>query len=139
MVRGTVSKSDAAATLNLSPRQLRRLVVAYQSNGPAALVHANRGRTPWQAVSDEVRAQVIRLAQEEYAGLSQSQLTQRLATEHGIVLHRTTVRRVLISAGLEADRTTPMDSDDDQAETHAPTDVHHTCLGRGRVPGCHCE
>ena len=130
---GELSRTEAADALNLSVRQLRRLILAYRQYGPLALVHANRGRTPWQAVPDDVRAQVIRLGQGSYAGLSQRQLAERLAAEHGIVLHRTTVRRILLEAkqGGKAIRA-PI------ARTPQAPPIRHYCLGRGLVPGCHC-
>ncbi|HCG29123.1 MAG TPA: hypothetical protein DEU95_05130, partial [Chloroflexi bacterium] len=39
--------ADAAAeVLDLSVRQVRRLLAAYREDGVAALVHGNRGRVP---------------------------------------------------------------------------------------------
>jgi hypothetical protein len=55
-------------------------------------------------VPDGVRDQIVELVRTRYVGLSQSDLGQRLATEHGILLHRTTVRRILLAAGLEDSR-----------------------------------
>ncbi len=97
---GTLASEDAATQLEVSTRQLRRLLAAYRDGGVDALRHANAGRVPAHAVPDQVRRQIVELVRTRYAGLSQSELAQRLATEHGIQLHRTTVRRILMSADL---------------------------------------
>jgi transposase len=97
---GTLTNEDAAAQLEVSARQLRRLLAAYRNGGVEALRHANAGRVPAHAVPGGVRDQVVELVRTRYVGLSQSELAQRLATEHGIYLHRTTVRRILLAAGL---------------------------------------
>jgi transposase len=145
VIEGRLTQADAATVLDLSVRQLRRLVAAYRTQGPAGLVHANRGRSPWQAISPSIRTQVVALARERYVGLSQQQLTERLAREHGIVLHRTTVRRILLEAadGGQAAAAAPMAGDkhanraaDRPALARMPG--RHSCLGQGRVPGCRC-
>jgi nucleoid-associated protein YgaU/transposase len=145
VVEGKLTQAAAAAVLDLSVRQLRRLLAAYRSQGAAGLVHANRGRAPWQAISPSIKAQVVALARERYVGLSQQQLTDRLAHEHGIVLHRTTVRRILLEAadGGQAAAAAPMAGDkhanraaDRPALARMPG--RHSCLGQGRVPGCRC-
>jgi nucleoid-associated protein YgaU/transposase len=95
---GALTHEDAAAQLDVSTRQLRRLLAAYRSGGVDALRHANAGRVPAHAVPDQVRDQVVELVRTRYAGVSQSELAQRLAAEHGIQLHRTTVRRIILAA-----------------------------------------
>ncbi|HEY2594477.1 MAG TPA: LysM peptidoglycan-binding domain-containing protein [Chloroflexota bacterium] len=99
---GALTHEDAAAQLDVSTRQLRRLLAAYRSGGVDALRHANAGRVPAHAVPDQVRNQIVELVRTRYAGVSQSELAQRLAAEHGIQLHRTTVRRILLAADLDA-------------------------------------
>jgi len=54
--------------------------------------------------------------------LSQSELTQRLATEHGIQLHRTTIRRILLAAGLEERQTAGSSARSQSA--HVPEPLH---------------
>ena len=40
------TQAEAALSLGLSERQVRRLVAAYREHGPAALVHGNAGSLP---------------------------------------------------------------------------------------------
>jgi winged helix-turn helix protein len=59
---GQLSVAQAAGVLDLSARHVRRILAAYEKEGPAALAHGNRGRKPAHRISDPVRAQVVDLA-----------------------------------------------------------------------------
>lgn len=100
-----VDVGEAAQLLGLSPRQIKRLKARYRVRGPAALLHGNQGRSPWQAVSAAREARVVELAQGRYAGFNHQHLTEMLAEREGLTLHRTTVRRILLQAGLRSPRT----------------------------------
>jgi transposase len=100
-----VDVGEAAQLLGLSPRQIKRLKARYRVHGPAALVHGNQGRSPWQAVSAAREARVLELAQGRYAGFNHQHLTEMLVESEGLSLHRTTVRRILLKAGLRSPRT----------------------------------
>jgi transposase len=100
-----VDVGEAAQLLGLSPRQIKRLKARYRVRGPAALVHGNQGRSPWQAVSATREARVLELAQGRYAGFNHQHLTEMLAEREGMTMHRTTVRRILLKAGLRSPRT----------------------------------
>jgi len=49
---GVISSGQAAELLILSERHVRRLATALGSDGPAELIHGNRGRRPSNAVSE---------------------------------------------------------------------------------------
>jgi transposase len=74
------------------------------SDGPAGLIHGNRGRRPSNAVSAVITARVIELATTTYRGFNQQHLTEMLAEHEGIDLSRSSVRRILSSAGVPAVR-----------------------------------
>ena len=97
---GQLTAAEAAVLLNLSERQVRRLLAAYQQEGAAALAHGNRGRKPVQTISEEVRRQVIELATTSYAGCNFQHLRDLLAERDGIQLSRTSVRRIQLAAGI---------------------------------------
>ena len=102
---GQLTAVEAAVLLDLSERQVRRLLAAYQKEGAAALVHGNRGRKPVQAISEEVRRQVIELASTKYAGCNYQHLRDLLAEREGIELSRASVRRIRLPAGMSTPRT----------------------------------
>lgn len=97
---GELTVSEAAALLDLSVRQVWRLKCGLAREGPAALVHGNRGRPSPRRTPDAVRRRVARLARTRYDGANDSHLTDLLADEEGIVLSRQTVQRILRGAGL---------------------------------------
>jgi transposase len=100
LVVGQLTAAEAAVLLKLSERQVRRLCAAYRKEGAAALAHGNRGRKPVQAIREEVRHQVIELATTTYAGCNYQHLRDLLADRDGIELSRTSVRRILLAAGI---------------------------------------
>jgi transposase len=100
ILAGQLSVAEAAPLLNLSPRQVQRILAAYRKEGAAAVVHGNRGRKPKHRIGDEVRQQVIALAREPYEGCNQQHLRDLLAEREGIVLSRASVHRILQEAQL---------------------------------------
>ena len=62
VLAGEWTQAEAAVSLGLSERQVRRLVGAYRAEGPAALVHGNCGHTPAHALGAATREQVLALA-----------------------------------------------------------------------------
>jgi len=97
---GVVSVGQAAELLSLSERQVRRLAAALGSDGPAALIHGNRGRRPSNTLSEAISARVIELATTTYRGFNRHHLTEMLAEHEGIDLSRSSVRRILSAAGV---------------------------------------
>jgi transposase len=104
LLAGEWTNQQAADALGISQRQLRRLKKTYRRDGAAALVHGNRGRRPVNALTDEVRGQVVGLARGKYAGFNHQHLTEKLAEDEGLDLSRGTVRRIISAAGLQPPR-----------------------------------
>jgi transposase len=104
VLMGDLTAAEAAAALERSVRQVRRMLAAYRKEGAAALAHGNRGRTPAHALDPALGQRVIALAQTTYAGLNDTHLSELLAEEAGISLSRHTVRRLRRAAGLERPR-----------------------------------
>ena len=104
LLAGRLTTIEAALALDVSVRHLKRLKARYRREGIGSLVHGNRGRRPWNAVSDAFAERVVELARTRYAGLNHSHLTDLLAEREGISLERSTVRRMLLRAGLPSPR-----------------------------------
>jgi transposase len=88
VVGGTLTVAGAAERMQLSERQVKRLLVGFRREGVAALVHGNRGRSPAHALSEETREEVRGLAMGKYAGFNQVHLTEQLGDGEGIALAR---------------------------------------------------
>jgi len=102
---GRLKMGDAAEMMALSLRQVRRLRRAYRTEGAQGMVHGNRGRRPRNAVDVEMAQRVVKLASERYRGVNQQHLTELLEEEQEIRLSRSTVRRVLLRAGMRSPQT----------------------------------
>ncbi len=95
---------EATAILGVSERHTWRMLAAYRKEGAAALAHGNRGRRPRNAVPEETRRKVIALARTRYAGFNHTHLAEIIAEREGMVVSRSTVRSILLSAGLPSPR-----------------------------------
>ena len=96
---------DQAATLmGLSVRHTRRLLAAYRESGAAALAHGNRGRRPSNTTSDTLIARVVHLARTRYQGANHTHLSELLREREGMDVGRTTLRRILVGAGVDSPR-----------------------------------
>jgi len=103
LVRDELSTSQAAKVLQLSGRQMRRLLRDYVLEGELCVVHGNRGRSPANRTPDETRALVVELLKGKYVGFNDTHFTEKLSDE-GIELGRATVRRFARDAGVAAAR-----------------------------------
>ena len=104
VLEGRWSMRETAEVLGVSERQWWRLLAAYRKEGAAALAHGNRGRVPWNATPAAIRQQVVAMAQERYTGINHTHLEELLAQREGITLSRSTVRRLLVGAGVPSPR-----------------------------------
>lgn len=102
--RRGITGRQGAEVLEVSLRHFRRLLAAYREKGAAALAHSNRGRRPAHALDEGIKAQVLTLVRTKYAGFNTQHFTELLSEREKINLSRSTVRRVLLDAGLKSPR-----------------------------------
>ena len=96
---------DQAATLmGVTTRHTRRMLAAYREKGVAAVAHGHRGRLPVNAPPEAVIADVVHPARTRYAGANRTHLSELLAERESIDIGRTTLRRILVNAGLSSPR-----------------------------------
>jgi transposase len=104
VLKGERTMAAAAEALGLSERQLWRLRRAFERDGPAGLVHGNRGRASPRRLDEELRTTVTALARDRYAGINDCHLAELLAEREGLVVSRPSVQRLRHAAGLPAKR-----------------------------------
>ena len=96
---------DQAATLmGVSPRHTRRILADYRENGAASLAHGHRGRKPANAIPEATGSRVVHLARTVYEGANHTHLSELLSEREGLDMGRTTLRRILVNAGLSSPR-----------------------------------
>lgn len=95
LVENGGNKNAAALKLQLSRRQIDRLINAYKEKGKAAFVHGNRGRKPATTTSDETRQLVLDLYRTKYYDANFVHYTELLARNEGISLSVSCVTSIL--------------------------------------------
>jgi transposase len=96
---------DAAAMLQLSYRQVKRLWRRYRKVGHRGLQHGNAGRASHRSKPAKFRRQVLRMIQRKYSGSEEERFGPTLAAEHlaeedGLVIDHETLRRWMLAEGL---------------------------------------
>ena len=99
-VQGTTSVRRAAALLQLSPRQVKRLKRKFRSGGAAAMAHAGRGRASPRRTPAAARQRILHLARTTYAGFNDHHFTEKLCAVEGLRIGRETLRQLLRAAGI---------------------------------------
>ena len=98
-IEGRESVGRGAKLLGISARQMKRLRRKMKERGVEGLLHANRGKQPWNKTALENRQKVIKLARGRYQGLNDTHLTEKLKEKEKITMSRATVRDICVKQG----------------------------------------
>ena len=104
VMAGELGVSEAAGALHLSERSVRRLRARLERDGPAGLVHGNRGRVSMRRLPEAERSRILALVEGPYADVNDVHLSELLAEREGIAISRAALRRLLRGAGRPAQR-----------------------------------
>jgi transposase len=105
-----ITQRQASEELNVSERQVRRLLAKMRAVGDRAVVHGLRGRQSNRRIEDEKRQGVIGiLKQDVYCGFGPTLASEYLAKKHRIAVSKETVRKWMREAGLWRARRQPVD------------------------------
>jgi Homeodomain-like domain len=97
---GLLPQWRAAERLNLTTRQVRRLVQRWRMDGPTGLLSRQRGQLGHRQLPRMLEAQARALIQAHYADFGPTLACEKLRERHGIDLAKETVRRIMIDAGF---------------------------------------
>ncbi|MBD0416287.1 ISNCY family transposase [Oryzicola mucosus] len=100
VIAGRMTIVSAACVLDLSTRQVRRLLNRIQTGGAASIRHRSIGRPSNNRISDGVRDYAMTLVRERYADFGPTLATEKLAERDGLRVSRETVRSWMADAGL---------------------------------------
>jgi len=104
VTRRELRVEDAATLLELSRRQVGRLLIHMRTEGAAGLVSRKRGKPSNRRHSDIFRERVIAIVRERYADFGPTLAAEYLAERHDIVISHETLRKLMITADLWKDR-----------------------------------
>ncbi len=97
---GRITVVSAAHVLDLSERQVRRLLQRMRTGGAASIRHKAIGRPSNNRINDGVRDYAMTLVRERYADFGPTLATEKLAELDGLRVSRETVRGWMSEAGL---------------------------------------
>lgn len=98
VVENRKKKNRACVELDLSLRQVNRLVKAYQEKGKLAFVHKNRGKKAKHATPERIKKLVIEIYLTFSIKPNVRHFTEILETEYGLHYSDTTIRTILRQA-----------------------------------------
>lgn len=98
------SKERAEVELNLSRRQVNRLLKAYKEKGKAAFLHSNSQRKPVTTIPIDIKENIVELYQTKYKSFNVTHFTEKLNEDEKINISYTTVRRLLFEKHLLSPR-----------------------------------
>lgn len=101
---GILATPEAVALLGCSERTAWRLRAAMLQAGADGLAHGNRGRPSPRRLPEATRSRIVELARTTYRGYNDSHLGELLAEDEGIVIGRSSLRRLLRAEGLASPR-----------------------------------
>ncbi|MBY5550243.1 ISNCY family transposase [Rhizobium leguminosarum] len=100
VMAGRMTMVSAAHVLDLSTRQVRRLLNRIRTGGAASIRHKAIGRPSNNRISDGVRDYVVTLVGERYADFGPTLAAEKLAERDGLRVSRETLRSWMVDAGL---------------------------------------
>jgi hypothetical protein len=95
-----LTQAAAADLLGVTTRQVKRLLAAYRTDGPASVVSKKRGQPSNHRLNADVEAQALALLRTRYPDFGPTFAHEKLTEIHGLTLSVETVRHLMVSAGL---------------------------------------
>jgi transposase len=96
-----LTQVEAAGILNLSDRQVRRIIKRVLEEGDRGIVHRSRGKPSHNKIPHKIKARVIDLYGEKYEGFGPTLATEKLFEIDEIRLSCETLRNWLRERGIE--------------------------------------
>ena len=95
-----MSQKEAGRMLNLSTRQIKRLLRAYRQKGATGLVSKHRGRKSNHCLGEAVKKQALNLLKTKYKGFGPTLAHEKLVEKDKLQLSDESVRKLMIEEGL---------------------------------------
>lgn len=100
VLAGELFKGAAAAQLQLSVRQVKRLTKAVRERGTPALISKRRGQPSNRRIDEAEKTRVIKVVREHYADFGPELAGEYLRTHHHFKASVETLRGWMIADGL---------------------------------------
>ncbi|BCL73747.1 hypothetical protein VNTUMSATTG_56840 (plasmid) [Vibrio nigripulchritudo] len=93
-------RADAAEILNLSERQVQRLMNRLRESGATSLVHGARGKPSNNRISGDYRQTILTIVRKHYADFAPTLAQEKLLELHNLPVSNETLRQWMIADGL---------------------------------------
>ena len=103
-VAGRLTSDSASLLLDLSVRQIQRLLNRYKDGGGAAFIHRARGKESNYQLKPGLQTYATELVRQNYRDFGPTLAAEALPERHEIQLSRETLRKWMIEAGLWTSR-----------------------------------
>src|SRR3954447_8243436 len=100
VARGELPVAGAAPLLDLSARQVFRLLARFRAEGAAGLASRRRGRPSNRRLPTAVREAALAVVRERYADFGPTLAAEKLGASHDLRLSRETLRQWMAARGL---------------------------------------
>jgi len=100
LAKKQMSQAEAGTILNLSTRQIKRLLKAYRQEGARGLVSKQRGRQSNNRLPENTRQQALDALQSKYRGFGPTLAHEKLVEKEKLQLSKESVRTLMIEEKL---------------------------------------
>lgn len=104
LLAGRIRTREAAQLMDVTPRQVFRLLRAYHVGGPAALISKKRGKPSNRSYPAVVRTEAVALIKANYLDFGPTLAAEKLAGRHNLHFGVETIRRWMMAEGIWKDR-----------------------------------
>jgi len=95
-----ITQADAATSVDLCERQIRRIVARVKQEGDKGIVHRSRGRTSNAAKSEAVKDKVLKLFKDKYSDFGPTLASEKLFDRDRIKVNDETLRLWLVENNI---------------------------------------
>lgn len=95
-----ISQAEAASQIDLSDRQIRRMIKRIRKEGDEGICHRSRGKTSNHRIPKKVKDKTLKLFREQYKDFNLVHATEKLSEVHGIAINDETLRLWLNEAEI---------------------------------------
>jgi transposase len=100
IINGKLLQTEASKIIDLSYRQITRIVSKVRKEGIKALIHGNRGKESKRKLSEENRGLIAKICKEQYPDFGPTFACEKLLEKHQIKISNESLRKILIQNNL---------------------------------------
>jgi biotin operon repressor len=90
------NKTAAELKLGCTRRTINRMIKGYEQEGKAFFIHGNKGRTPANAVPEEIETKILTLYDNKYYDSNFTHFAEKLKAKESIVVSKTYLRELFL-------------------------------------------